>query len=136
MEGFSITELTADAAAGQTINIAPMLRAQNSTFIGQQGGGSGTDQPGLGAIGGVRRFYAEGEIPPGMGAMQVRTRPKGVTIMLDNAPIAKLTPFRFPVRPGTHHITLEKNGFQTVTRTVQVELGRQLEIDEILPPQK
>jgi serine/threonine-protein kinase len=134
MEGFAIAELTTDAAASQTINLAPALRAQNSTFIGQQGGG--TEQPGLGAMGGLRRFYAEGEIPPGMGAMQVRTRPKGVTIMVDNAPIAKLTPFRFPVRPGTHHLTLEKDGFQTVTRTVQVEAGRQLEIDEILPPQR
>jgi hypothetical protein len=133
MDGFSAAELTTDAAAGQTINLSPMLRAQNSTFIGQQGG---NEQPEVGSLSSLRRYYAEGEIPPGMGALQVRTRPKGVTIMVDSAPIAKLTPFRFPVRPGTHHVTLEKDGFQTVTRTVQVEAGRQLEIDEILPPQK
>jgi len=133
MEGFSTSEVTTDAAAGQTLNVAPVLRAQNSTVISMQGT---PEQQGLGSLGNLRRFYADGEIPPGMGALQVRTRPKGVTILVDNAPIAKLTPFRFPVRPGTHHITLQKDGFQSVTRTVQVEQGRQLEIDEILPPQR
>jgi hypothetical protein len=134
MEGFAPSEIATDAAAGQTINLVPPLRAQNSTFIGQQGGGS--EQQGLGAVGNLRRYYAEGEIPAGMGALQVRTRPKGVTITVDNVAMARVSPFRFPVRPGTHHVTLEKNGFQPVTRTVTVEVGRQLEIDEILPPSR
>jgi len=133
LEGFAPAEVTTDAAAGQAINVAPVLRAKNSTVFTQQPAPEG---PSIGGMGKVRRFYSEGEIPEGMGALQVRTRPKGVTIMVDNAPIAKLSPFRFPLRPGTHHITLQKDGFQTVTRTIQVEPGRQLEIDEILPPQR
>ena len=133
MDGFSPMEVMTDASAGQTINLAPALRARNSTFIGEQQPPEGQ---GVGNVGNLRRFYGEGEIPPGMGAVQVRTRPKGVTIIVDNMPVPRPTPFRFPVRPGTHQILLQKDGFQSVTRTVQVEEGRQLEIDEILPPQR
>jgi len=133
LEGFAPSEVTTDAAAGQMINVAPVLRAKNSTVFTQP---TPPESQGLGNLGARRRFYAEGEIPEGMGALQVRTRPKGVTIMVDGKTLQHPTPFKVPLRPGTHNIALQKEGFQTVTRTVQVELGRQLEIDEILPPQR
>ena len=136
LEGFFASETTTDAAAGQTMNVAPVLRARNSTEFAtpQQ-----QEAPGLGAAvggGNMRAFYQEGIIPAGMGAIQVRTRPKGATIMFDDRVIQKGTPFKFPVHPGNHVITLQKEGFQTVTRSVQVQQGQQLEIDEILPPQR
>src|SRR5581483_12240784 len=102
--------------------VAPVLRARNSTeFTSPQQ----QEAPGLGATvgagnGNLRRFYKEGEIPDGMGAVQVRTRPKGATITVDERMIPKATPFKFPLRPGNHIITLQKDGFQTVTRSVQV----------------
>ena len=132
LEGFMPSETTTDAAAGQSITLAPVLRARNSIVsqpVAQEG-------QGLGNAVKLRRFYGEGEIPEGMGALQVRTRPKGVTIVVDNVTAPRLSPFRLPLRPGTHHVILQKDGFQSVTRTIQVEEGRQLEIDEILPPQR
>ncbi|PWT71837.1 MAG: hypothetical protein C5B46_07685 [Proteobacteria bacterium] len=133
LEGFIQSETTADAAAGQSINLTPVLHAKNSSFFipQQQEGG-----PSLGGMGKMRRFYKEGEIPEGMGALQVRTRPKGVSISIDNIAIAKLSPFKFPLKPGSHQVTLQKDGFQSVTRTVQIELGQQLELEEILRPQR
>ncbi|MGZ4789706.1 MAG: serine/threonine-protein kinase [Terriglobales bacterium] len=132
LEGFSPSETTTDAAAGQSITLAPVLRARNSIIsqpVAQEG-------QGLGNAVKLRRFYAEGEIPEGMGALQVRTRPKGVTITVDSVAVPKATPFRFPLRPGKHVVLLQKDGFQPVARTIQIEEGRQLEIDEILPPQR
>jgi predicted Ser/Thr protein kinase len=133
MDGFSPTEVMADADAGQSINLAPALKAKNSAFISQQSLG---DNQSLGSLPNLRRFYANGEIPDGMGALDVRTRPRGVTILVDGASVPKPTPFKFPLKPGTHNITLMKDGFETVTRTVQIQLGQQQEIEEILPPQR
>lgn len=132
LEGFWPAEVTTDAAAGQSINLAPPLRARNSIISQQQQ----QDQEGIGNLGQRRRFYADGEIPDGMGAIQVRTRPKGVTITVDGRTLQKLTPFKFPIRPGSHQITLQKDGFETVMRSVQVVQGQQLEVNEILPPQR
>jgi serine/threonine-protein kinase len=132
LEGFMPSETTTDAAAGQSINLSPVLHARNSIVsqpVTQEG-------QGLGNAIKLRRFYADGEIPEGMGALQVRTRPKGVAITVDNVPVPKASPFRFPLRPGTHQVVLQKDGFQTVTLTVQIEEGRQQEIDEKLPPQR
>jgi len=133
MDGFAPTEVMADADAGQSINLAPTLKAKNTTYIGQQ---QLQDTQPLGSLPNLRRFYADGEIPDGMGALQVRTRPKGVTILVDGASVPRPSPFKFPLRPGTHHITLQKDGFETVTRTVQIQVGQQQEIEEILPPQR
>ena len=133
MEGFANAEVTTDGAAGQTMNVSPVLRAKNTAFISQQGG---QESAPLGNLGNVRRFYSDGEIPAGMGAIQVRTRPKGVTIMIDDRILPKPTPFKFPIRPGTYLLTLQKDGFQPVKRMVQVQQGQQVEIDEILPPQR
>jgi len=133
LEGFLQAEVMTDAAAGQSINVSPGLKAKNSTTAFAPPPQEG---PSLGGMGKMRRFYQEGEIPEGMGALQVRTRPKGVTILVDNVAIAKLSPFKFPLRPGTHQVTMQKDGFQTVTRTVQIELGQQFELEAILPPQR
>jgi predicted Ser/Thr protein kinase len=133
MEGFFPSETTADAAAGQTLNLSPMLRARNSTEFASQ---PPQESLGIAAPGNLRRFYELGEIPAGMGAVQIRTRPKGATITVDDRIIPKGTPFRFPLRPGSYVITLQKDGFVPVKRMVQIQPGQQLEIDEILPPQR
>jgi len=135
LEGFFPAETSTDAAAGQTLNVSPMLHARNSTEIGSQ---PPPESLGIAAQGGgnLRRFYQEGEIPAGMGAIQIRTRPKGASIMVDDRVLAKGTPFKFPLRPGSYLITLQKDGFQPVKRMVQIQPGQQLEIDEILPPQR
>jgi predicted Ser/Thr protein kinase len=136
LEGFFPSETTTDATAGQTINLTPMLRARNSTeFAAPQQ----PDSPGLGALAGggrLRDFYQQGIIPPGMGAVQIHTRPRGASIMVDERMIPRATPFKFPLKPGSYVITLQKDGFQPVKRMVQIQEGQQLEIDEILPPQR
>ena len=133
MDGFASMEVVTDADAGQSINISPALKAKNTAFIGQQ---QLQDTQPLGSLPNLKRFYAGGEIPDGMGALQVRTRPRGVTILVDGASIPRQSPFKFPLRPGTHNITLMKEGFETVTRSVQIQAGQQQEIEEILPPQR
>jgi hypothetical protein len=54
---------------------------------------------------------------------------------VDGITVPRMSPFRFPIRAGSHTVVLQKPGFQSVTRTIQVEEGKVTELDEILLPQ-
>lgn len=132
MEGFSPVELMTQSAPGEALNIAPRLQAKNSVDITDR---AATEAPSLGALARMRRPDSLSTVPEGKGAVVVRTRPKGVTIVVDGFTVPRMTPFRFPIRAGSHTVLLQKTGFQSVTRTIQVEEGKVTEIDEILQPQ-
>jgi serine/threonine-protein kinase len=131
LEGFAPYEVTTDAGAGQTMNLSPTLRARNSIVSVP----SQADAPSLGGVAKLRRFYESGEIPEGMGVIQIRTRPRGVTITIDGRTLPRVTPFKLPVAAGTHKITLQKDGYQPLVRTIQVDAGQISEIEELLSPQ-
>ena len=132
MEGFDPVELMTQSAPGEMVNVAPRLQMRNSVDISGQGAG---EIPSLGALARMRRPGSVNEIPEGKGAVVVRTRPKGVTIVVDGYTVPRVSPFRFPIRTGSHTVVLQKPGFQSVTRIIQVEEGKISEIDELLLPQ-
>jgi serine/threonine protein kinase len=133
LEGFEPEEFQANGSAGTEVNIAPRLRAHNSVNITAD---AQADTPTLAQFARMRRAIAVGDIPEGMGAVQVRTRPKGATVTVETRQLARLTPFRFPARPGSYTVTISKAGFQPVTRVLTVEEGKLLEVDELLMPQR
>ncbi len=133
LDGFDPVELTSGSAPGETVNLAPRLRARNSVEIT---GASAGDNQSLGALARMHRLGNNADVPDGKGAVVVRTRPKGVTIMVDGVLVPRPTPTRFPLRPGSYRVVLQKDGFQSVTRIVQVEEGKIIEIDELLLPQQ
>ena len=132
MEGFSPVELVTQSAPGESVNISPRLQAKNSVDISEQ---VAAETPSLGAAARMRRPENYGGMPEGKGAVVIRTRPKGVTIVVDGFTVPRATPFRFPIRAGSHTVVLQRPGFQSVTRTIQVEEGKVIELDEILLPQ-
>jgi eukaryotic-like serine/threonine-protein kinase len=132
MDGFSPVELMTQSAPGEMVNLAPRLQMRNSVDISQQ---AASETPSLGSLARMRRPGSAEEIPEGKGAVLVRTRPKGVTIVVDGHTIPRVTPFRFPIRSGSHTVVLQKPGYQAVTRVIQVEDGKVSEIDELLLPQ-
>jgi hypothetical protein len=132
MDGFDPVELTTQSAPGEIVNVAPRLQMRNSVDISGQ---AAADTQSLGAVARMRRPGSVNEIPEGKGAVIVRTRPKGVTIVVDGYTVPRVSPFRFPIHTGSHTVVLEKRGFHSVTRVIQVEEGKISEIDELLLPQ-
>jgi hypothetical protein len=133
MEGFDPVELMTQSAPGEMVNVSPRLQMRNSVQIGGQMPG---DAPSLGSLARMRRPGGVNELPEGKGAVIIRTRPKGVTIVVDGYTVPRVSPFRFPIRTGSHTVVLQKAGFQSVTRVIQVEDGKISEIDELLLPQQ
>jgi len=132
MDGFEPAELMTQSAPGESVNIAPRLQARNSVDISGQ---VTTETPSLGSMARMRREGGGFGIPEGKGAVIIRTRPKGVSITVDGFAMPRQTPLRFPMRAGSHTVTLQKAGFQSLTRTIQVEEGKVTELDELLLPQ-
>jgi serine/threonine protein kinase len=132
MEGFQPVELMTQSAPGESVNIAPRLQARNSVDISGQ---VASETPSLGSVARMRRPGSLVEVPEGKGAVIIRTRPRGVTIVVDGYTVPRQTPLRFPIRTGSHTIVLQKPGFQSITRVIQVEEGQVTEIDEPLTPQ-
>jgi serine/threonine-protein kinase len=132
LEGFQTAELETESTAGESVNLAPRLLARNSVDIT---GPPPPDQPSLGTFAKMRRFMTGGpDIPVGKGVMQIRTRPKGATITVDGIDARRVTPFKFPMHPGTYSVVISKEGFTSVTRTVKVEEGKVAEVEAILLP--
>jgi hypothetical protein len=117
---------------GETVSIAPTLQAHNSVDIS----GPAQESPSLGALARMRRGANNAELPTGNGAVVIRTRPKGATIVVNGRVLQRMTPMRFPVPPGSYTVTLQKPGYQPVTRVVQVQEGQISEVDELLLPQQ
>jgi predicted Ser/Thr protein kinase len=132
LEGFAPYEVITDAGAGQTMNVAPTLGARNS-IVSAPSGGSGDGQ----SLGGLARLrdMPRSDKAAAWGLVQFRTRPKGVTVSIDGKTLQRVTPFKVPVPAGAHQLTLQKGGFQTVTQTIQVEAGKQIEVEDRLLPQ-
>ena len=132
LDGFTPVELMTQSAPGEMVNLSPRLQMKNSVNISEQ---VAAETPSLGALARMRQPGNPNEMPEGKGAVIIRTKPKGVTIVVDGYTLPRLSPFRFPIRAGSHTVVLQKNGYQAVTRTIQIEEGKVSEIDELLLPQ-
>jgi serine/threonine-protein kinase len=132
LDGFDPVEINAQGAAGESVNLALRLPARNSVDISEEAQG---DAPSLGALARMRRPETAVAMSEGKGAVVIRTRPRGVTVVVDGYRVPRTTPTRLPVKAGSHTVVLQKAGFQSVTRVVEVEEGKVTEIDELLPRQ-
>ena len=70
-----------------------------------------------------------GGIPEGMGALQVKTKPKGATVTINGETAPRTTPFKIVVDPGTYSVTVSMDGHQSQTQSVTVEKGKSASID-------
>jgi predicted Ser/Thr protein kinase len=71
-------------------------------------------------------------IPEGKGMVRIHTVPEGATIQIDNRTAPRKTNVAWPADPGTYDIVLTLDGYKAVHRTVRVQLGREVLVDEIL----
>jgi len=81
----------------------------------------------------LRRLF--GKNPGDSGLLQVQTQPRGAEIRLGSAPAPSKSPAKVAVAPGTYTLVLSLPGYKPITRSVQIEKGKMLGVDEVFEPQ-
>jgi len=119
-EGFLDAESTIKLTAGQPVSFAPGLKVAGRTDNIKSVGG------------GLSKVFG-GNNDSGMARIEIHTQPKGAHILINGMPFAKITPVEIKVEPGNYTITLEKDGYKSVQKSVSVSLGDKLKLNETLP---
>jgi serine/threonine-protein kinase len=118
-QGYLEETSTANLQAGQVFHFAPSLKALGSTDDIKIGGGK------------LKRLFGGGETA-GMGAVSVKTQPKGAQVAVNSRIVDKFSPVDFSLNPGTYVIDITMSGYKRVHRVVEVQKGGKVAIDETL----
>jgi predicted Ser/Thr protein kinase len=70
-----------------------------------------------------------GGIPEGMGALQVKTRPKGATVTVNGEAAPRTTPFKIVVDPGSYKVVVSMEGYKSQTQAITVEKGKTANVE-------
>lgn len=68
----------------------------------------------------------------GQGRLEIKTNPKGADILINGAQYAKKTPTEIKLEAGVYEITLQKEGYKPLHRSVSLTSGAKLKIEESL----
>ncbi len=123
--GFSDVATTQTLAEGQTLNFSPVL-LQPATQMSQ------TNRQGFWK----KIFGGSDAVPEGKGLVHIHTVPEGATIQVGAQVAPHRTNVVWPVDPGTYDLVLRMDGYKPVHRTVRVQKGREVFVDEILEKQR
>ena len=118
-EGYLDAQTEIKLTAGQTVSYAPSLREAGRT-------------DNIKAVGGLSKIFGGG-LAHGMARIEVKTRPEGAQITINGTAYAKTTPVVLQVGPGNYDISLHKEGYQPVVKSLVVKSEDKLKIDEALP---
>ena len=118
-QGYLEETSSANLQPGQVFHFAPSLKALGSTDDIKIGGGK------------LKRLFGGGETA-GMGAVSVKTQPKGAQIAVNGRIVDKFSPVDFSLNPGTYVIDITMSGYKRVHRVVEVQKGGKVAIDETL----
>jgi len=115
MEGYKDESTVVQLAEGQTLSFSPKLAPAKASKLKRLfGGGSAED----------------------MGTLNVTTHPDGAHVTLNNAAAAQTTPTKVSVKPGKYDLAIILPGYKTVHRSVEIEKGKTLGVDEVLEKEK
>jgi hypothetical protein len=117
-QGFLEETSTATLQAGQVFHLAPVLRALGSADDIKLGGK-------------FKKLFGGGDTA-GMGAVNVKTQPKGAQVAVNNRILDKFSPVDFFLNPGTYVIDITLSGYKPVHRVVEVQKGGKIAVDENL----
>jgi predicted Ser/Thr protein kinase len=121
--GFKDASTEESVAEGQTLSFSPVLLSVNP----HSEAGKSTNL--------LRRIFGADTIPEGKGLVRIQTDPEGATIMVDGKDASKKTNARWPADPGLYSIVLQMSGYKTIHKTIRVQKGKAVNIDEILEKQ-
>lgn len=117
-DGYLDAETDISLTAGQTVSYAPTLREAGRI-------------DNIKTVGGFSKMFGHG---PGRGAgqIEIKTEPKGAEIIINGSRFAKTTPVKIQVEAGNYDITLQKEGYQPVRKSVALSSEQKLKIEETL----
>jgi serine/threonine protein kinase len=81
-------------------------------------------------VGGKFKKLFGGSETAGMGAVNVKTQPKGAQIAVNNRMIDKTSPVEFYLNPGTYMIDITLSGFKDIHKVINVDKSGKVVIDE------
>ncbi len=116
--GYLEETATANLQIGQTFRLAPGLRALGSADNIKIGGK-------------FKKLFGNGDTA-GMGAVSIKTQPKGAQVAINNRIVDKNSPVDLFLDPGTYVLDITMSGFKNVHRVITVERSGKVAVDEIL----
>ena len=115
--GFVDASVSTSVAEGENFDFAPKLQPGSSE----------------GAMGKFKSFF--GGIPAGKGQLDVHSNPKGAAITVNGRPYEKKAPTKLILDPGSYTIALKLEGYKPAKKTVLVENGKKVPLDQTLEKQ-
>jgi hypothetical protein len=116
MEGYKDETTVVQVAEGQTFSLSPRLAPAKASKLKRLFGGGGSRED--------------------MGTLDVTTHPDGAHVTLNDAAVAKTTPTKVSVKPGKYDLAIIRPGYKIVHRSVEIEKGKTLGVDEVLEKEK
>lgn len=104
--------------AGQIFHFAATLRALGSVDDIKLGGK-------------FKKLFGGGDTA-GMGAVNIKTQPKGAQVAVNNRILDKFSPVDFFLNPGTYVIDITLSGYKPVHRVIEVQKGGKVAVEESL----
>jgi serine/threonine protein kinase len=117
-QGYLDETATANLQVGQTFHLSPSLRALGNTDDIKIGGK-------------FKKLFGGGETA-GMGAVSVKTQPKGAQVAINNRIVDKFSPVELYLDPGNYVVDITLSGFKSVHRVITVEKNGKVAIEESL----
>ncbi len=117
-QGYLDETSSASLQAGQIFHFAPTLKALGSADDIKLGGK-------------FKKLFGGGDTA-GMGAVNVKTQPKGAQVAVNNRILDKFSPVDFFLNPGTYVIDITLSGYKPVHRVVEVQKGGKVAVEENL----
>jgi serine/threonine protein kinase len=122
-QGYLDETTAAELAAGQNFQYAPSLRPL----------GNAED---IRTVGKFNKLFGHGgQSTAGMGAISVRTQPKGAQVVINQRVLDKISPVDVMLSPGNYVVDITLTGFKPIHKVVTVEKGGKAAIDETLDRQ-
>jgi PEGA domain-containing protein len=115
--GFLDAMITVQLAIGQSFSFSPTLK---------QMGNADSIKP----AGRLKKVF--GRAPRDMAAVQIKTRPKGARVTVNDRALHKPAPMEFLLQPGNYEIAIMLEGYKPVHRVISLREGTNTVIDEAL----
>jgi hypothetical protein len=117
-QGYLDETTSANLQIGQTFRLSPSLKALGNTDDIKIGGK-------------FKKIFGGGDTA-GMGAVSVKTQPKGAQVAINNRILDKNSPVDLFLDPGNYVVDITLSGFKSVHRVITVEKSGKVAIDESL----
>jgi hypothetical protein len=119
--GYEDATISANLVPGQPLAVSNMLKSLAPASSGS-------------AFGKFKKIFSGNAAEENV-SVGIKSTPPGAAISLNGKDLGQQTPFTLPLAPGKYDIGLALAGHQTVRKSIKVEKGKPIEIDEALPAQ-